>query len=266
MTLNLTGSSNPNATKSSAIAQSPSSPFAKKFPSTPLAVTRNINTPLVPTPVEIDSQPSSLLLNGASPIIPENVTVTHYSEERGTMEKISVPSMSIFNAEFKADVNDKKSTNPFLNMSPTTSTVSSAPTASTNPFHSSNESDQIEPIIKNTNGTANVASINSPQSKIPVLVSSNTNNGTNVNGNNVPMTLLSRNPFTSISEVDGTKNSNVVKQSNSITSLKRSNSKVKNNNNNNSVNHQNNNSKSSEDKTPNEVSYTSIHISCNYAF
>lgn len=261
MTLNLTGSSHPNATKSSAIAQSPSSPFAKKFPSTPLAVTRNINTPLVPTPAEIDSQPSSLLLNGASPVNAENVTVTHYSEERGTMEKISVPSLNIFNAEFTPDANDKKSTNPFLNMSPTTSSVSTTPASSTNPFHSSNDGDQLELIVKNTNGTANAASMNSSQSKIPVLIPSNTNNGTNNNGNNAPMPP-SRNPFTTLSEVDGTKNSNVVKQCNAIASLKRSNSKVKNNNNNNSVNHQNNNSKSNEDKTQIEVSRCSIHISC----
>lgn len=92
---------------------------------------------------------TSLLLNGSSDAIKtpatESVTVTHFSEKRGTMEKISVPSTNIFNAEFKTDKNKgndttftvKSSTNPFLNMSPT-STATQAVTlnvTSTNPFH-----------------------------------------------------------------------------------------------------------------------------------
>lgn len=70
------------------------------------------------------------------------MTVTHFSEKRGTMEKISVPSTNIFNAEFKTDKSKsnestftgKSSTNPFLNMSPATQTVTVNVT-STNPFH-----------------------------------------------------------------------------------------------------------------------------------
>lgn len=131
LTLNLIGTPNVKNTN----ATSPSSPLLQVFPS------------LSPPPsagLAADAETPSLLLNGSSetpskPPATESVTVTHFSEKRGTMEKISVPSLNIFNAEFKNKGNDgslaaKSSTNPFLNMSPTTQTVSLNVT-STNPFH-----------------------------------------------------------------------------------------------------------------------------------
>lgn len=96
--------------------------------------------------ISCSSQPTSLL-NGLS----ENVTVTHFSETHGAMERISVPSDNIFNAEITspkldnnvraannlkasetitekttATITTTQPTNPFLNMSPTTTTTTNA--------------------------------------------------------------------------------------------------------------------------------------------
>ncbi len=109
--------------------------------------------------ISCSSQPNSIL-NGLS----ENVTVTHFSETRNAMERISVPSDNIFNAEVTspkldntvraansakptekeaAETQPTNGNNPFLNMSPTTiasssstpqSTVIVTTITSTNPF------------------------------------------------------------------------------------------------------------------------------------
>lgn len=134
LTLNLTGSSNIIKNIKTTKSLSPTSPYMKTFPSLSPPLSASSTKSQSPTS-DFDSQPSSLVLNGLTnkgttkpPV--ENVTVTHYSEKRGTMEKISVPSLNIFSAEFKTDNSIKTSTNPFLNMSPTSSTN----TSSTNPF------------------------------------------------------------------------------------------------------------------------------------
>lgn len=119
LTLNLIGPQNNNATTSS-----PSNPSTPKHFSL-----------LQPEPVT--PKPSNATLNG--------VSVTHYSEQRGAMEKISIPSVNVFSAEIKTPKLDNsahsnnliqlddspvptKNNNPFLNMSPQltpTTTVSS---------------------------------------------------------------------------------------------------------------------------------------------
>ncbi|XP_037028914.1 band 4.1-like protein 4B isoform X2 [Bradysia coprophila] len=154
LTLNLTGDSpfkmiNTNNSTTNSTVSSPT------VPNFPLAFDNKHN-------ISCSSQPTSLL-NGLS----ENVTVTHFSETHGAMERISVPSDNIFSTEItspKLDnnvraANNLKSsetvvvdtssttattsqpTNPFLNMSPTTTiappsqpSVIVTTITSTNPF------------------------------------------------------------------------------------------------------------------------------------
>lgn len=221
-------------------APPPSSPFSKIKSPTPLSIARNCHTPLVPTPIDTDSQPSSLLMNGNG--AGENVTVTHYSEERGTMEKISVPPLNLFNVDVAPDqaADQQRSTNPFLNMSPT---ANSTPVVTTNPFRSPNDSDKpAAAAVKSTNGTL---STNHTTSKIPVPISLNSSNG---NGNHIiePVTPVATNPFTTLSEIDGGAKVIAMNRQNSI---KRTNSKLKyaNNNSVSYANSKNNNGKSNED-------------------
>lgn len=176
--------------------------------------------------------------NGAG----ENVTVTHYSEERGTMEKISVPPLNLFNVDVAPDqaADQQRSTNPFLNMSPT---ANSTPVVTTNPFRSPNDSDKpAAAAVKSTNGTL---STNHTTSKIPVPISLNSSNG---NGNHIiePVTPVATNPFTTLSEIDGGAKVIAMNRQNSI---KRTNSKLKyaNNNSVSYANSKNNNGKSNED-------------------
>lgn len=243
-----------NVTSNTSIAPPPTSPFAKMNPPTPLSIARNCHTPLVPTPIETDSQPSSLLLNGNSTA--ESVTVTHFSEEHRTMAKISVPSMNLFGAESQPNqAAEHNSTNPFLNMTPIAS-AASTPVTSTNPFRSPNDSDKPAVAIKNTNG---MVTTNNSASKIPVpvalnssIISSNGNN--NSNHASEPSTPSPTNPFTMLSEADsGIKTTGMTRQN----SIKRTNSKLKKYNNNN-VNHfdsKNNNGKPNEEsKMKSEVS------------
>lgn len=102
--------------------------------------------------ISCSSQPNSII-NGVT----ENVTVTHFSETRGAMERISVPSDNIFNTEVTSpkldnnvraannlkssealEVPQTNANNPFLNMSPTTTappqSVIVTTITSTNPF------------------------------------------------------------------------------------------------------------------------------------
>lgn len=112
LTLNLIGPQNNNATTAS-----PSTP------STPKHYSLLQPEPVTPT----NQKPSNTTLNG--------VSVTHYSEQRGAMEKISIPSVNVFSTEIKTPKLDNsahsnnliqlddspvptKNNNPFLNMSP----------------------------------------------------------------------------------------------------------------------------------------------------
>lgn len=193
MTLNLTGSSNSNIIKNITTTKSlsPTSPYAKTFPSISPPPSASSLKSQSPTN-DLDSQPPSLVLNGSTskcttkPTV-ESVTVTHFSEKRGTMEKISVPSLNIFNAEFKNDVNSakKQSTNPFLNMSPvsTTSTI----TTSTNPFRSDScEITETSGIVQfSESDTSNANSSNAAVTKIRNDNITNNNNDNNSDNNNI---------------------------------------------------------------------------------
>lgn len=134
LTLNLTGSS--NLTKNTNAGQSNlASPLSKEFPSPPpsAGLPEASRLPLSLNE-DVDNRANATSVpNGVTPLTIDTVTVTHFSEQRGTMEKISVPSLNIFNAEFKAEPSKpatKSSTNPFLNTSPVAVT-----TNATNPFH-----------------------------------------------------------------------------------------------------------------------------------
>lgn len=147
----MTGTSN-LAKNTNAGQSSLASPISKVFPSPPLSAGLSTETPTLLSSIQ-DSDNQTNSLNGISPLtMTDTVTVTHFSEKRGTIEKISVsPSLNIFNAEFKADSNNsttKPSTNPFLNTSP----VGVASKKPTNPFHISLTTNSIdhEPISLNT--------------------------------------------------------------------------------------------------------------------
>lgn len=145
--MNLTGTS-PLTIQSPKTTPSPTS---KNFPSTPISKNKSIDT------------------NGNN----ESVTVTHYSEQRGVVEKISVPALNIFNSELAPkmensvravtnaqkspelliETDDTKNNNPFLNMSgESTSPITKN---STNPFRdisasSTEDSTDSRIVVKNS--------------------------------------------------------------------------------------------------------------------
>lgn len=150
LTLNLTGSTNSN--KITNTGQTPTSPITRLFPSPPpSANATNLQSDMstmFPLDLLQDIDNNPITHNGKSTTpattpsaTNDTVTVTHFSEKRGTMEKISVPSLNIFNAEFRANESNKVttppsvaakvSTNPFLNQSSSISIT----TSPTNPFH-----------------------------------------------------------------------------------------------------------------------------------
>lgn len=180
---------------------SPLSP--KAFPSPPIFPVKAESPTLLPLDIIQDSENRTNSLNGVSPSTPaDTVTVTHFSEKRGTMEKISVPSLNIFNAEFKADSSKsvtKPSTNPFLNTSPITLTSTSSTIHTTNPFHVS--------LTATSNETEPISSINNHLKANDVIsICSENNNDTIVtliSKMDTPKTTSATNPFTvAIDEID----------------------------------------------------------------
>lgn len=143
LTLNLTGSTNSN--KNTNTGQTPTTPIARLFPSPPLSTNAtNLQSSDILTmfPLDLlqDIDNNSITQNGKSTTTPaktpsttnDTVTVTHFSEKRGTMEKISVPSLNIFNAEFRANESNKVTTQPSVAAPTTTTTITAK--VSTNPF------------------------------------------------------------------------------------------------------------------------------------
>lgn len=199
LTLNLTGSS--NLTKNTNAGQSNlASPLSKVFPSPPPSAGLKSETQtLLPLDTTQDTENRINPINGITPSsTADTVTVTHFSEKRGTMEKISVPSLNIFNAEFKAETSKstpKSSTNPFLNTSP----VAVTSTNTTNPFHVSLTTNSIEPEL--------VSSVNDNFKTNDVIsICSDNNNDTNVtliSKKDAPPKMAATNPFTvAIDEID----------------------------------------------------------------
>lgn len=140
LTLNLTGLSNLSKNTNNG-PSNVSSPLSKTFPSPPVSAnaTKTESANLISLDgLHNDTTNQLVSLNGVitpTATTTDTVTVTHYSEQRGTMEKISVPSLNIFNAEFKPDKQKNIQTNPFLNLSPTTAATTTTITpTSTNPF------------------------------------------------------------------------------------------------------------------------------------
>lgn len=210
----MTGTS--NLTKNTNAGQSglasPISPISKIFPSPPSSAGLKPDTPtLLPLNTVQDSDNQANSLNGIGPSqMTDTVTVTHFSEKRGTIEKISVPSLNIFNAEFKADVNHltaKSSTNPFLNTSP----VAITSTKPTNPFHVSltTNSIDLEPISLinddlKSNDVISICSENNNDTGTTTLMSKK----------DTPKTVAT-NPFAvAIDEIDNDNHSDKIKTNN----------------------------------------------------
>lgn len=196
LTLNLTGNSVPLNVLSPSHHNNnnnslTSTPTARSFPSTPDSSTFSTsfaslmhNTPLTPTQVSSTDGPTSLLNGNA-----ETVTVTHYSEQRGAMEKISVPSLNIFNAEIKTtdqpDNNNyrspgmakKQTNNPFLNMSPPAQALAAAcAVSSTNPFNSPTSTFSVAQANNHSNGSSSMNNNNNNPFTDTELDNSSSNN------------------------------------------------------------------------------------------
>lgn len=214
MTLNLTGSS--NLGKNTNAGQSNlSSPLSKVFPSPPSSAGLKSDIPtLLQLDTVQDTENRTYSLNGVttpSSTTTDTVTVTHFSEKRGTIEKISVPSLNIFNAEFKAETSKptpiKSSTNPFLNSSPVAVTT----TNTTNPFHVSLASSPIE------SDTVTVLNDNLKSNDV-ISICSDNNNDTNATLLNSKMNLTktaATNPFTvAIDEIDNDNHADRIKTNN----------------------------------------------------
>lgn len=185
LTLNLSGTTSPltvqttlpltnNSNHISSLSPrgfSPTSPgYRNNFNSLP--------SPIEPTPVFASESNQSKNQNGggsSTPPLNDSVTVTHFSEQRGGMEKISVPAPNVMSTELKSPKMDntlraavsngtagfggvqkmngdseklKNLNNPFLNMSNPTSPILKI--SSTNPFRE--QSPVAPPISPNSIG------------------------------------------------------------------------------------------------------------------
>lgn len=230
----------------------PTSPMSKSsFPLTPTLAGAKSETPAVLLPLDLiqGTDDRSTVTAAATPVngisstsTPDAVTVTHFSETRGTMQKISVPSMNIFNAEFKASDANKThqqqpsfiaqpqpppptpsstsmSTNPFLNTSPVASPVTTTitPTHTTNPFHVSLNASPLQPDA--TIMPAHTNNI-SPKSNDIVSICSENNNGTiiattltsKVDASKKPI-VPATNPFHAMDETDNEHNYHSINNS-----------------------------------------------------
>ena len=149
-TTQLNGGNTTITTMASKSIPSPTSPVVKNFP-------------ISPGPTEM---PPSPLSNGNT----DNVTVTHFSEQKGgVVEKISVPlSLNLIDSE--NNVEKVQNNNPFLNMSNPTSPIKTVNGKSTNPFHnistSSNESTELHsPLDRGALTRTNENALNDDGSK-----------------------------------------------------------------------------------------------------
>lgn len=165
LTLNLTGTTSPLTvqTTTTTFASTTSFPSPKNFPSpTSPSMKNNFHSlpPLIPTPYQESAGTTTQHAPNtvATPIKNSNnetVTVTHFSEQRGAMEKISVPSLNIMSSEIKSpkldnqaraelEMKKKNANNPFLTLdsiSPVTKISSTNPFRETSPIPQSPNSD-----------------------------------------------------------------------------------------------------------------------------
>nr|XP_019563888.2 band 4.1-like protein 4B isoform X2 [Aedes albopictus] len=185
LTLNLTGTTTPTVSGHTTVTSMLSSSTAVT-PTSPTQSLKSFLTPLTPPPSLISNtsttavhnslsdQGTSLLLNGlASPS--DNVTVTHFSEQKGgIVEKISVPALS--SIPTSPAVEKISNNNPFLNMShPSSPTVPITPSkSSTNPFHNISTSSNSSGTSDAGLNSAETASVpTSPIQQTPEFKSSN---------------------------------------------------------------------------------------------
>lgn len=193
LTLNLTGPLTVQTTTTTTIASTSSFSSPKNFPSpTSPSMKNNFLSlpPLTPTPYQ---ETSSSTKNSNN----DSVTVTHFSEQRGAMEKISVPALNIMSTEVKSPKLDnqtraemekiKKTNNPFLTLDPISPITK---ISSTNPFRDNSPI----PQSPNSDISSNDASSSSPVSKTS------------------PTSLIGPNPFRdSESETNGPKSPKIIK-------------------------------------------------------
>ncbi|XP_055315576.1 band 4.1-like protein 5 isoform X2 [Sitodiplosis mosellana] len=187
------------------------SPLSKVFPSPPSSAGLRSETPIqLPLDIITDAENRTNSVNGVtSSSTIDKVTVTHFSKERGAMEKISNPSLNIINAEYKAETSKsttpKTSTNPFLNTSPVAVPL---PTNTTNPFHVS--------LITSSIDADHVISIDDNFRTNDVISNcSDNNNDTNTTliSKEAPK-LVATNPFTVIDEIDNENHTNRIQVNN----------------------------------------------------
>lgn len=216
LSLNINGSTNKNTNAGQDQSNRPTSPpITKLFPSPPssasAATKPDIMFPLVDLVQDIDNQIKLPTLNGQTQIS-DTVTVTHFSEKRGTMEKISVPSRNIVNAEFRGEPNrvvatttttiiPNSSTNPFLNTTPPTIT-----TSTTNPFHDAVNS-TLATTITTAIETELAASLNNNTKMIDDILNSSENGvittttATTTLATPIDLTTRPTNPFTVTNDI-----------------------------------------------------------------
>lgn len=197
LTLNLTGSSN-LAKNTNAGQSNLASPTSKVFTSPPLSAGLKSDNPTLLPSVDLMQEPDDRTtnpMNGVTTSTNDTVTVTHFSEKRGTIEKI------LFNAEFEADSSKssatKSSTNPFLNTSP----VAVTSTHTTNPFHVSlTTSPLLEPEILQPQNNEHIHT-----NEVSSICSENNNDtiATTLISKKEPLKSITTNPFTiAIDEID----------------------------------------------------------------
>ncbi|XP_065073156.1 band 4.1-like protein 5 [Ochlerotatus camptorhynchus] len=183
LTLNLTGTTTPTVSGHTTVTTMMSSPTVVT-PTSPTQSLKSFLHPITPPPSLVSTTSTTavhnslpdqiplLLMNGLTPSPSDNVTVTHFSEQKGgIVEKISVPSHSL--ATSPTSLEKLANNNPFLNMShPSSPTIPVTPSkTSTNPFHnistSSNSSGTSEAGL---NSTETVSVPSSPQQHQQPLV------------------------------------------------------------------------------------------------
>lgn len=156
------------------------------------------NTPPASPVFDLSANNNGTDGNASDSLLNNNVTVTHFSEQRGgVVEKISVPSLNIYSAEMSSPKLDNKtraqhnviqassvnshSKNPFINTpSPTVLLTATTPTANTNPFMENNNGPML---LSNGKGGGEVDP------------SDATLNNLDVGANKLEKIILDKNPF-----------------------------------------------------------------------
>lgn len=169
LTLNLTGGTSPLTVQTTSAASTPSTfqsslfHSPKRYSPTSPSIKNSYHSLPPLTPSTIADTPEKNTNN-------DSVTVTHFSEKRGVIEKISVPSLHILSAEIKSPKVDnairsdldriKTTNNPFLSPDPISPI---AKISSTNPFRDQSPVPQSpNSDISNDTSSPSPSSVSSP--------------------------------------------------------------------------------------------------------